>query len=185
MPEAGLVVLTIKPGVAEAKLVGSSGPIEVFESDVDLSAVPEYTRVTESLPADPRTVDIAFANRIVAGGRGTGGPDGMALVARLADVLGAAPAASRMAVDLGWAQAARQVGQTGKTVRPDLYVACGISGASHHLAGMRDSRHIVALNPDAKAPIHDVAQLSLHGDLRQVIPAIEAALHRRRTSERP
>jgi electron transfer flavoprotein alpha subunit len=101
------------------------------------------------------------------------------LVAGLADALEASLGASRLAVDLGWAPAERQVGQTGRTVRPDLYLACGISGASHHLAGMRESKHIVAINPDAAAPIHEVAHLSLQGDLHQVIPAIRAALQRR------
>jgi electron transfer flavoprotein alpha subunit len=84
-----------------------------------------------------------------------------------------------MVVDLGWLPSERQVGQTGRTVRPELYVACGISGASHHLAGMRDSKHIVAINPDGAAPIHELAHLSLLGDLHQVIPAIHAALVRR------
>src|SRR5581483_10405195 len=113
----------------------------------DLSDVPALTAVEKFLPADPRTVDIRAARRVVAGGRGTGGPDGMALVARLADALGAALAGSRLAVDLGWVARERQVGQTGKTVRPDLYVACGVSGASHHLVGMRDSKHIAVINP--------------------------------------
>jgi electron transfer flavoprotein alpha subunit len=84
-----------------------------------------------------------------------------------------------MAVDLGWAHVERQVGQTGRTVRPELYVACGISGASHHLAGMRESKHIVAINPDPAAPIHDVAHLSLRADLHQLIPAIRQTLQRR------
>jgi electron transfer flavoprotein alpha subunit len=101
------------------------------------------------------------------------------LVADLADALGASLGASRMVVDLGWLPFERQVGQTGKTVRPDLYVACGISGASHHQAGMRDSKHIVAINPEPSAPIHDIAHLSLRGDLHQLIPAIRAALQRR------
>src|SRR5262249_21310335 len=115
-----------------------------------------------------------------AGGRGTGGPEGMLAVERLAETLGASLGASRAAVDLGWAPVIRQIGQTGRTVLPDLYVACGISGASHHLAGMRHSKHIVAINPDRAAPIHDVAHLSLPGDLHRVLPAIEAAIRRRR-----
>ena len=104
----------------------------------------------------------------------------MRRIASLAETLSASVAASRMAVDLGWAPPERQVGQTGKSVRPDLYVACGISGASHHLAGMRDSRHIVAINSDPDAPIHEVAHLSLYGDLHQVVPAIESAVARRK-----
>jgi electron transfer flavoprotein alpha subunit len=104
----------------------------------------------------------------------------MELVANLARDLDASPAASRMVVDLGWAAPERQVGQTGKTVRPDLYIACGISGASHHLAGMRDSKHVIAINTDADAPIHDIAHLSLCGDLHAVVPAIRKRLTRRR-----
>lgn len=172
-------VITMRPGVAEPRKSSEQRTVEVHARDIDLSSVPELTTVEEFLSADPRTVDIGFAERIVSAGRGTGGPDGVAMVAGLAHALRASLGASRLAVDLGWAPVERQVGQTGRTVRPDLYVACGISGASHHLAGMRDSKHIVALNPDARAPIHDVAHLSLHGDLRRVIPAIQTALERR------
>jgi electron transfer flavoprotein alpha subunit len=172
-------VVTMRPGVPEAVRVDRPGPPEVRETDVDLSDVPALTAVERSLPADPRTLDLVFARRVVSAGRGAGGPEGVRLVEGLADDLGASLGASRMVVDLGWAPPERQVGQTGRTVRPDLYVACGVSGASHHLAGMRDSRHIVAINPDASAPIHDVAHLSLRGDLHRVIPAIQAALRRR------
>ena len=103
----------------------------------------------------------------------------MQSVAELARALHASPAASRMAVDLGWAPPERQIGQTGQTVRPDLYVACGISGARHHLAGMIDSKHIVAINNDSTAPIHEVAHLSLPCDLQQLIPKIVALLAER------
>jgi electron transfer flavoprotein alpha subunit len=172
-------VVTMRPGVAEARRVRTPALLEVHAIDLDLSSVPALTEVERFLPADPRTVDLVFASRVVSAGRGTGGPGGVQLVAGLAEALDAALGASRMVVDLGWAPPERQVGQTGRTVRPELYVACGISGASHHLAGMRDSKHIVAINPDASAPIHEVAHLSLHGDLHQVIPAIHAVLKRR------
>lgn len=173
-------VVTIRPGVAETRRVEKPKDIVVRDVTVDLSDVPELTAVEEFLPSDPATIDIRFARRVVAGGRGTGGPDGMKLLAELAESIGASLAASRMAVDLGWAENERQVGQTGKTVSPDLYVACGISGATHHLAGMRDSKHIVAINPDSRAPIHDVAHLNLCGDLHQVVPAIQTAIARRK-----
>src|SRR5262245_9257499 len=176
------VVVTMRSGVPEARRVDQPGPLQVYEIDVDLSAVPALTAVERFLPADLRTVDLGFARRVVAAGRGAGGPKGVRLVAELAEALGASLGASRMAVDLGWVPHERQVGQTGRTVRPDLYVACGISGASHHLAGMRDSKHIVAINSDPAAPIHEVAHLSLHGDLHQVAPAIQAALRRRSVS---
>lgn len=173
------VVVTIRPGVAEAKKLERAEAPEVRVIEVDLTSVQSLTEVESFCPADPRTVDLVFARRIVAVGRGAGGPEGVRLVAGLADALGASLGASRMVVDLGWLPPDRQVGQTGKTVKPDLYVACGISGASHHLAGMRDSRHIVAINADAGAPIHDLAHLSLRGDLHAIIPAIHAVLERR------
>jgi electron transfer flavoprotein alpha subunit len=172
-------VVTMREGVAEARRVDRPRPPEVRAVDVDLADVPVVTAVEEFLPADPRTVAITLARRVVSAGRGTGGPEGVRAVAGLADALAAALGASRLVVDLGWAPPERQVGQTGHTVRPDLYVACGISGASHHLAGMRESKHVIAINPDAAAPIHEVAHLSLYGDLHQVIPAVHAALGRR------
>jgi len=173
------VVITMRPGVAEARLPEAATEVVVKNVAIDLSDVPQLTQAREFLPADPKTIDITQARRIVSGGRGTGGHAGMQLIRSLADTLAAAPAASRMAVDLGWASPQRQVGQTGKTVQPDLYVACGISGASHHVAGMRESKHIVAINSDPCAPIHDVAHLSLVGDLQEVIPAIITAVDRR------
>lgn len=173
------VVVTMRPGVPEARKLDRPKPLEMKEVDIDLVDVPPLTAVERFLPADPRTIDLSFAQRIVSAGRGAGGPAGVQLIVGLAERLGASLGASRMIVDLGWAPPERQVGQTGRTVHPELYVACGISGASHHLAGMRDSKHIVAINPDASAPIHEVAHLSLQADLHQLIPAIHAALQRR------
>ncbi len=174
------VIVTMRPGVAEIRKRDRYEAPDVRSVTVDLGEVPVLTVVKKHLPADPKTVDLVHAERIVSAGRGAGGPEGLRLVAALADDLGAAVGVSRLIVDLGWAPSERQVGLTGRTVRPDLYVASGISGASHHVAGMRESRHIVAINPDRKAPIHAVAHLSLVGDLHQVIPAIRAALQRRR-----
>jgi electron transfer flavoprotein alpha subunit len=173
------IVVTMREGVAEARAQTAATAPALREITPDLSDVAPLTATGKFLPADPRTQEIVHARRIVAGGRGTGGSEGMKLVAELTDALHASLAASRVAVDLGWAPPERQVGQTGKTVKPDLYVACGISGASHHLAGMRESRHIVAINPDAAAPIHEVAHLSLRADLRELIPAIQSVLGRR------
>jgi electron transfer flavoprotein alpha subunit len=167
------VVVTIRPGVAEACAadVSRSGESRVVPILGETKKI--YSQL---IPADPVTSDIRDVRCLVSGGRGLGSREGFDLLRDVADSLDAGVAASRMAVDMGWIEYERQVGQTGKTVEPELYIACGISGASHHLDGMSGAKHIVAINTDANAPIMKTAHLGLVADLYPVLQYIKQRL---------
>jgi electron transfer flavoprotein alpha subunit len=161
---------------APAEPLGKSGQAEWVQPAV---AAGDIATQVVGFESSEGKVSLNDAKIIVSGGRGVGGPEGFAPVAELAEVLGGALGASRAAVDAGWIPYEHQVGQTGKTVSPDLYVACGISGAIQHQAGMRTAKVIVAINKDADAPIFKLASYGIVGDLFKIIPALSQEFRRR------
>ncbi len=170
------VVLTLRPKMFEAADLGGAGAVERLGAEISFDGV-RYA-VKEMKKAAGAKMDLTEADVIVSGGRGMKGPDNYRILEELAELLGGVVGASRAAVDEGWRPHSDQVGQTGKTVSPTLYVACGISGAIQHLAGMSGSKCIVAVNKDPEAPIFQVADYGIVGDLFQVVPALTEALRK-------
>lgn len=166
---------TVRPGVF-SKVEDESRNFTVEEVEVSIEDKDIRTKVVEIIKETKEVVDISEANFIVSGGRGMGSKENFALLEELAEALGGTVAGSRAAVDNGWIERDYQVGQTGKTVRPNIYIACGISGAIQHVAGMQDSDVIIAINKDASAPIMKAADYAIVGDVAKVVPEMIAQL---------
>ena len=172
-PADRIVVATVRTASFAA---AGSGPAAAVESTSVAVELPTHTRFVELAQGKSDRPDLQSAGRVVSGGRGVGSAENFAVIFKLADRLGAAVGASRAAVDAGYVPSDLQVGQTGKIIAPELYMAIGISGAIQHLTGIKDAGTIVAINKDGEAPIFEVADLGLVGDLFKIIPELEQAL---------
>ncbi len=175
-PGPGLYVIRAKSFAAEA---AGGSPAQVVAAPVPDTGAENTARIVERHVEEREGPSLDEAAVVVSGGRGLGGPEHYAMIEELAKLLHGAAGASRAIVDAGWVPYSHQVGQTGKTVKPNVYLACGISGATQHLVGMKSSNHIVAVNKDKDAPIFSVADLGIVGDVHKVLPALIEALKSR------
>ena len=174
---------TVRPGVMKRIDKDETRKGELIKFDVDFTEADMNVEILEVVKSDKKSVDLTEAKLIVSGGRGIGGPQGFDMIRDVADALGAEVGSSRACVDAGWIEKDRQVGQTGKTVRPDLYMACGISGAIQHVAGMEGSELVISINKNDTAPIFEVSDLGIVGDVKQILPKLADAIRKYKASK--
>ena len=167
---------TVRPGVMAALAKDATRTGEVVNFKVDFVPADMNVEILEEVKETKKTVDITEAKVLVSGGRGIGSADFVPVLQEAADVLGGVVTGSRPVIEAGWLDKDRQVGQTGKTVRPDLYLACGISGAIQHVAGMESSEVVISINKDDNAAIFSVSDLGVVGDVKVILPKLVEAL---------
>lgn len=180
LDETATAVIALQQGTVPA-IVPSAKQAVVHWITIDVNSVPSRSRVLEITEEPKGDVDLGKAEIIVAVGRGIGDQEKIHFTAELAEALGGTLACSRPVVDVGWLPRERQVGASGKSVAPKVYIACGISGAIQHLTGMRESKRIIAINKDANAPIFQVAHIGVVGDLFEIVPALTKAAQKAQT----